>query len=107
MAPIAPGQAAERRREQEQRKTGLSARNPLTPNETAKEKVWKSLEILGFSLDFPWKSLQEAWNYLEILAVASSRPPRRAEAPPRLRNCKPALWTFGALAPKYGLFPTR
>jgi hypothetical protein len=38
---------------------------PLIFLETAKEKVWKSLEKLGISLEFPWKSLEilgKAWR---------------------------------------------
>jgi len=43
--------------------------NPLISHETAKEKVWKSLDFpwkkLGISLEFPWKSLEilgNAWR---------------------------------------------
>jgi hypothetical protein len=41
--------------------------NPLISLETAKEKVWKSLEKFGISLEFPWKSLEilgKAWKSL-------------------------------------------
>ncbi|MGD0185269.1 MAG: hypothetical protein ABSC25_08460 [Roseiarcus sp.] len=41
--------------------------NPLISLETAKEKVWKSLEKFGISLEFLWKSLEilgKAWKNL-------------------------------------------
>jgi hypothetical protein len=40
--------------------------NPLISLETAKEKVCKSLEKFGISLEFPWKSLEilgKAWGH--------------------------------------------
>ena len=65
--------------------------NPLISLETAKEKVWKSLEKFGISLEFPWKSLEilgKAWKSLAPRrqatqplngpASAGERSPRRA-----------------------------
>jgi hypothetical protein len=48
--------------------------NPLFSLETAKEKIWKSLEKFGISLEFPWKSLEilgKAWKSLEKLGVTA------------------------------------
>jgi hypothetical protein len=53
-----------------------STDNPLIFLETAKEKVWKSLEKFGISLEFPWKSLEilgKAWKSLS---------PRRQDTQP-------------------------
>jgi hypothetical protein len=47
---------------------GIPARptdNPLISLETAKEKVWKSLEKFGISLEFPWNFLGKVWKALE------------------------------------------
>jgi len=39
--------------------------------ETAKEKVCKSLEKFGISLEFPWNFLGKIWKSLEKLGAAA------------------------------------
>ncbi len=47
--------------------------NPLISLETAKEKVWKSLEKFGISLEFPWNFLGKVWKSLKKLGVTATR----------------------------------
>jgi hypothetical protein len=62
----------------------LPTGNPLIFLETAKEKICKSLEKFGISLEFPWKSLEilgKAWK-----SLGSRRPAlkRRSVTPPAM-----------------------
>jgi hypothetical protein len=54
----------------EKAKSAASAAKPLISHETAKEKVWKSLEFPWKSLEFPWKGFEFPWNSLEKFGAA-------------------------------------
>ena len=63
--------------------------NPLISLETAKEKVCKSLEKFGISLEFPWKSLEilgKAWRRGGRLSRWRMRRRARPEAPSENRR---------------------
>ncbi len=45
--------------------------NPLISLETAKDKVWKSLEKFAESLEFPWNFLGKLWKSLEKLGATA------------------------------------
>ncbi len=68
---------------------GRLTHNPLISLETAKEKVWKSLEKLGISLEFLWKSLEileKAWGHGDtILDPLTGRRPPASGAPAATR----------------------
>jgi hypothetical protein len=56
------------------RESGLTGDNPLVFLETAKEKVWKSLEKFGNPWNFlgkAWKFLGKVWKSLENLEGAA------------------------------------
>jgi hypothetical protein len=40
--------------------------------ETAKEKIWKSLEKFAKSLEFPWNFLGKVWKSLKKLGVTAA-----------------------------------
>jgi hypothetical protein len=60
--------------------------NPLISLETAKEKVWKSLEKFGISLEFPWNFLGKVWKSLEKRGKAWGHGDRNLNPPMGLRD---------------------